>query len=191
MERTSRQQQILDAAVRVIEADGFSALTVRRVAGEVGVSEPALYRHFPNKLAILECLLDDFQEAVLSRFAALETMTGENPLGEFIGDLFETLGRRETLAPLLFSEEAFHAEPALKDRVFSMINHNAKKLAQAITAQQQRGAIRKDLDAESLSLLVMGCIRVTITRSSLSGGKVRLVDDKDRVAKVLTTVLKK
>lgn len=190
MERTNRQQEIIDAAVRVIEADGFSALTVRRVAGEVGVSEPALYRHFPNKLAILESILDDFQEAVISRFLALETMTGENPLGEFIAELFETLGRRETLAPLLFSEEAFHAEPALKTRVFDMITHNSKTLARAIAAQQQRGIIRTDIDAESLSLLVMGCIRVTITRSSLSGGKVRLVDEKDRVARVLTAVLK-
>lgn len=59
MERTNRQQEILDAAVRVIESRGFSGLTVRRVADEVGVSEPALYRHFSSKLALLECLLDD------------------------------------------------------------------------------------------------------------------------------------
>lgn len=190
MERTNRQQEILDAAVRVIEASGFSGLTVRRVADEVGVSEPALYRHFSSKLALLECLLDDFQEAVVGHFIALETMTGENPLETFIGELFDTLGRRETLAPLLFSEEAFHAEPALKDRVFDMITQNAKTLARAIGAQQQRGAIRADIPAESLSLVVMGCVRVTITRSSLSGGTVRLVDEKKRVAGVLTALLK-
>lgn len=189
MERTSRQQEILDAAVCVIETFGFSGLTVRRVADEVGVSEPALYRHFSGKLAIIESILDDFQEAVLSRFLALEKMNDAEPLNGFIGDLFDTLGKHETFAPLLFSEEAFHSEPALKNRVYSMMNENGKTLARAIASQQKRGTIRSDIDAEGLSLLVMGCIRVIITRSSLSGGAVRLKDEKDRVAVLLSTVL--
>lgn len=190
MERTSRQQEILAAAVHVIEAYGFRGLTIRRVADEVGVSEPALYRHFSGKLVILECLLDDFQEAVIGCFRALEGMSVANPLNDFIGELFETLGRRETLAPLLFSEEAFHAEPALKNRVFEMITQNSKTLARAISAQQKRGAIRKDIEAENLALIVMGCIRVTLTRCGLSGGTILLVDEKDRVAEVLTVLLK-
>ncbi len=191
MERTSRQQEILDAAVRIIGAHGFSALTVRRVAEMVGVSEPALYRHFPSKLAILECLLDDFQQAIVSLFVKLETMGGSNPLKDFIADLFEALSRRETIAPLLFSEEAFHAEPALKTRVYKMITSNAKMLARGLAAQQNRGAIRNDIEAEDLSLLVMGCIRVTITRCSLSNGKVHLVDEKGRVSDMLTILLKR
>ncbi len=190
MERTSRQQEILAAAVHVIDAYGFRGLTIRRVADEVGVSEPALYRHFPGKLAILECLLDDFQKAVIGCFMALEGMSGVNPLNDFIGELFETLDRRETLAPLLFSEEAFHAEPALKNRVFEMINQNSQTLARAISAQQKRGALRTDIEAENLALIVMGCIRVTLTRCSLSGGTVRLVGERDRVAGVLTALLK-
>lgn len=191
MERTNRQKEILDAAIRIIREHGFSAVTVRRVADEVGVSEPALYRHFPNKLAILECLLDDFQEAVLERFHALEKNVSANPLGDFIDELFDTLGTRESLASLLYSEEAFHAEPALKSRVFAMLTHNSNMLTRAITAQQKRSAVRNDIGAESVSLIVMGCIRVTITKCGLSDGKIRLVDEKKRVMNALNAVLKR
>lgn len=40
-------------AVRQIRARGFEALTLRGVAGELGVSQSALYRHFTNKSALL------------------------------------------------------------------------------------------------------------------------------------------
>ena len=43
------QREIVEAGVRIADADGLPLLTMRRVAGSLGVSTMALYRHVPNK----------------------------------------------------------------------------------------------------------------------------------------------
>jgi AcrR family transcriptional regulator len=65
MDETTRQplnrQRVLDAAVRVVDGEGLAALTMRRLGRELGVEAMSLYRHVPNK----EALLDGVVETVL------------------------------------------------------------------------------------------------------------------------------
>jgi AcrR family transcriptional regulator len=60
-------ERIVRAAVEIIERDGIDALSMRRVAGELGVATMSLYNHVENKSA----LLDAVAESVMSdmRFA--------------------------------------------------------------------------------------------------------------------------
>lgn len=48
---------ILDAAMRVLESEGASALTIRRVAGDVEYTAPVVYQHFAGKDALLLALI--------------------------------------------------------------------------------------------------------------------------------------
>jgi AcrR family transcriptional regulator len=49
----SRRDEILDAAERLLEAEGPSALSMRRIATELGMQAPSLYKHLPGKDAIV------------------------------------------------------------------------------------------------------------------------------------------
>lgn len=51
--------RILSAARAVLEKEGAASLTVRKVAGRAGLSPMAMYRHFQNKDALLNALMDD------------------------------------------------------------------------------------------------------------------------------------
>ena len=51
----SRKEQILQALAHMLEAEPGGRITTAGLAREVGVSEAALYRHFPSKAKI--CLL--------------------------------------------------------------------------------------------------------------------------------------
>jgi len=46
------RQRILDAAVKLVDAEGLNALTMRRLAGKLGVEGASLYKHIPNKAAL-------------------------------------------------------------------------------------------------------------------------------------------
>ncbi|PLP58408.1 hypothetical protein CYK37_16050 [Mesorhizobium loti] len=48
------EKRVLDAAFRTLDAHGFSGLTIRRIADELGVKNPALYWHFKNKQEIID-----------------------------------------------------------------------------------------------------------------------------------------
>lgn len=43
-----REKRIIDSARAIAEAEGWPAVTVRRLAAEIGFSQPILYRHFPR-----------------------------------------------------------------------------------------------------------------------------------------------
>ena len=63
------EPRVLDAAFRVLEQHGFEGLTIRRIADDLGVKNPALYWHFKNKQEIVNGmagrLLDRMSEAPL------------------------------------------------------------------------------------------------------------------------------
>ena len=51
---TLSREAIVQAAVRLIERDGADAVSMRRVAAELGVGTMSLYNHVPNKAALLD-----------------------------------------------------------------------------------------------------------------------------------------
>ena len=50
---------MLDAALRLVDAGGADALSLRSVAAAVGVAPNALYTYFPTKAALVSALVDD------------------------------------------------------------------------------------------------------------------------------------
>ncbi len=67
MKKTSRRQQILEALAHMLEASPGERITTARLAKEVGVSEAALYRHFPSKSKMFEGLIEFIEETIFSR----------------------------------------------------------------------------------------------------------------------------
>ncbi|MFG2407043.1 TetR/AcrR family transcriptional regulator [Streptomyces brevispora] len=55
---TDRARQILAAARDLLEAEGPDAVTMRRLAGCVGITAPSLYKHFPDKSSVVDALAD-------------------------------------------------------------------------------------------------------------------------------------
>jgi AcrR family transcriptional regulator len=67
------KQQIVDATRRVLAADGIKAVTMRRVAEEVGISAPSIYRHFEDRDAMVKAVLAEASQLFASyMFRALE-----------------------------------------------------------------------------------------------------------------------
>jgi AcrR family transcriptional regulator len=56
-ERLSRQV-ILEAALRIVDAEGIEAMTMRRLAATLGVNPMSIYHHLPNKAAVFAGLAE-------------------------------------------------------------------------------------------------------------------------------------
>ncbi|SFS17771.1 transcriptional regulator, TetR family [Dyella sp. OK004] len=70
MTRLTTAEKILRAAHRLFDSDGAEAVTMRRVADAVGITPMAIYRHFPNRDALLKRLSDDSFNAVAHEWKA-------------------------------------------------------------------------------------------------------------------------
>lgn len=69
--KVSRKQQILNALAHMLETAPGSRITTSALAKEVGVSEAALYRHFPSKAKMFEGLIEFIEESLFSRITVI------------------------------------------------------------------------------------------------------------------------
>ena len=52
------KDRILEAALRLFARDGYEAVSTSAIAGELGMAKSALYKHFPDKRAIFDSLVE-------------------------------------------------------------------------------------------------------------------------------------
>jgi TetR/AcrR family transcriptional regulator len=69
--RGSRAQEILQALARMLEISKGQRITTAALAAELGVSEAALYRHFPSKTRMFEGLIDFIEETIFGRISSI------------------------------------------------------------------------------------------------------------------------
>ncbi|WP_405897505.1 TetR/AcrR family transcriptional regulator [Streptomyces sp. NBC_00727] len=69
----ARQHQILAAARTLLEQEGPDALTMRRLAGGLGITAPSLYKHFPDKSSVVNALADAMLTETAEALEAAET----------------------------------------------------------------------------------------------------------------------
>jgi len=105
-DREAREQRITAAARQVAEAEGWSAVTIRRLADEIEYSQPVLYSHFKSRDAIVSAVaLEGFREIKTALHQAAHIST-------------DSLHARESvaIAYLDFARD----NPALYEAMFTM-----------------------------------------------------------------------
>lgn len=65
--KSNRKEEILQALAQMLETSPGQRITTAKLAAEVGVSEAALYRHFPSKARMFEGLIEFIEDTLLSR----------------------------------------------------------------------------------------------------------------------------
>jgi AcrR family transcriptional regulator len=105
-ERAEREHRITAAARLIAASEGWSAVTIRRLAEEIEYSQPVIYSHFKNRDAIVAAVaVEGFRElAIALRQAANESTDGRNAI------------RNVALAYLAFAS----GHPALYKAMFTM-----------------------------------------------------------------------
>lgn len=193
--RTERQQEILQAAMNIVSERGMSKLTIRNVAKAVGVTEPAVYRHFPSKLALLTALLEDLHAEINRYFRSLTPSVSAYPkvvlkdaLAATIGGLFQVIEEHPAYAVFFFSEEAFHSETGLRPILSGMMQETLKDLTGFFHHTQKNGACRNDLPAIEMAKVIMGSIRLTITWWHLGEEGSLLTEASGNLSSVLSTL---
>jgi TetR/AcrR family transcriptional regulator, tetracycline repressor protein len=59
-----RRADVVDGAIKLLDAEGLDGLTTRKLGAALNVQSPALYRHFPSKEALLDAMAEKLLEGV-------------------------------------------------------------------------------------------------------------------------------
>ncbi len=187
---SERQQHIIDVSMNLIIDQGMSNLTIRNIAKEINVSEPAIYRHFNSKYDILVALIETIQSTIVPIFSLIGQTENSNDLfTPFLTTLFTTIEKNRASALFVFSEEAFHNEPNLRPQLLNLLSIITTTIEKEFTALEMDTKKQTELSSHDKATITMSLIKFTVTKWHLSNGEIKLTQEIAPLSRLLQTLL--
>ncbi|MDD4144951.1 MAG: TetR family transcriptional regulator [Prolixibacteraceae bacterium] len=168
---TKRQQEIIETALDLINERGIQGLTIKNLSKKLGITEPAIYRHFDNKIQILVTLLDlqKSNTSVIFQAVLNSEETAVRKIERLFEKHFKSFAEMPSLTSVVFSEEMFRNEDKLIEKISEVIEYNNQTLLAIINEGQNKNEIRTDIDASHLVIFIMGALRLFVKKWQFAG----------------------
>ena len=103
-DRQARRAQIISAARRIAESEGWHSVTVRRLSDEISYSQPVLYAHFGSREGILSAVaLEGFHELGVALEKAKKRAKGDASIEGFASAYLAFASSSPALYEVMFS----------------------------------------------------------------------------------------
>jgi len=189
MNLTKRQKEIIDAALRLTAEGGIQNLTIKNVSGALGITEPALYRHFKNKAEIVKAMIANFEVMAEAAITDREA-DGLRGIETFVKSRFALVAGNPPLAKVMFSEELFMDDEEYSALLLDMMHRHRGSLRKMFLDAQKAGEIRRDIEVDMLFRLVLGPVRLLIKQWGMSNHAFNLIEEGNRLWEALCKTLK-
>jgi TetR/AcrR family transcriptional regulator len=171
--KISRRQHILQCLANMLEQEPGARITTAALAREVGVSEAALYRHFPSKARMFEGLIEFIEETLFSR---TNRIIAEEPQALLQLEMCLTLllgfaERNPGISRLLTGNALTGETERLHQRVNQVLEKFEMQLRQIVREAEAREGLRPTVTATATANLLMAVAEGRIAQFERSGFK--------------------
>lgn len=167
MELSRRQEEIVGAALVLAAEGGVANVTIKKLGEALGITEPAVYRHFASKAEIVKAMIRSFGFASDQTIAGIP-QTGMAGLKAFIASRFTLAANNPPLAKVMFAEELFMGEPEYAELVLGMMHSHRDALRRMFREAVAAGELRDDIEPDTLFRIVFGPVRLLIKQWAMS-----------------------
>jgi TetR/AcrR family transcriptional regulator len=158
--KISRKDQILQALARMLESAPGERITTAALAKEVGVSEAALYRHFPSKARMFEGLIKFIEETLFARISRIlsEESNAEIRCHNILLLLLTFCDKNPGMTRLLTGDALAGETERLRERIAQFFNRLEAQLKQVLREAQIRENMKPTISPAVLAnLLLASC----------------------------------
>jgi TetR/AcrR family transcriptional regulator len=158
--KVSRKDQILQALARMLEAAPGERITTAALAREVGVSEAALYRHFPSKARMFEGLIKFIEDTLFARISRIlnEESSAEIRCQSILLLLLTFCDKNPGMTRLLTGDALAGETERLRERIAQFFSRLEAQLKQILREAQIRENLKTTISSAALAnLLLASC----------------------------------
>ncbi len=166
----ARRREIADAALRIVAGQGLARFTALSIAREVGVSDAALFRHFPTMDAIVLAVVDRVEEILFEGFPPPDADPIAR-LGRFFERRVAVVRDNPGLARVIGSELlAQVAPPEGVARVAGFRRRSRAFVHRTLLEARRKGLLARGLAPDEATVLVLGAI-LALGHAGLGGAE--------------------
>ncbi len=153
----SRKEQILQSLARMLESAPGERITTAALAKEVGVSEAALYRHFPSKAKIFEGLIKFIEDTLFQRITRImnEDPSAESRCEKILLLLLTFCVKNPGLTRLLTGDALAGETERLRERIAQFFARVEAQLKQILREAQIRENLKSTISPSVLANLML------------------------------------
>ena len=158
--KTSRKELILRSLTQMLEASPGTRITTASLADQVGVSEAALYRHFPSKTKMFDDLIKFIEETLFSRISqVLKEEQSTNVRCYKVLTLILTFCERNPGMTRLLTGDALVGETEnLRMRISRFYDRIESQLKQMLREAQIRESMKPSASPAAVANLLMASV---------------------------------
>lgn len=162
--RGERRQLILETLAHMLQANQGEHITTAQLARAVGVSEAALYRHFPSKAKMFEGLIEFIEETLFTRINKIiaEESRAEARIQNILFLLLGFAGKNPGMARLLYGDVLVGETERLRRRVAQIYERIETQMKQILREAEVNENLH--LPVNDVAVLLLAVVEGSITR---------------------------
>ncbi|EGQ8308677.1 nucleoid occlusion factor SlmA [Vibrio parahaemolyticus] len=191
--KSNRREEILQALAQMLEsAEGASRITTAKLAKQVGVSEAALYRHFPSKARMFEGLIEFIEEALMTRINRI--LDDEKDTLERIRMVMHLIlafsERNPGLTRILSGHALMFENERLRERINQLFERIETQLRQVLRERKIREGKSFPVEERILAAQILGQVEGSLNRFVRSDFKYQPTANFDEYWALLSAQIK-
>lgn len=174
-----RRAVTVEAVIELAATQNPGEITTAAIAKHMGLTQGALFRHFPSKDAILQAVMKWVAERLLARVDKAAQAAG-SPLAAleavFMAHI-DFVAQHPGVPRMLFGELQRAVDTPAKRMARTLIDRYGKRLAALIEKGKAQGELAAEVDTAAAVVLFIGSIQGLIMQSLLAGNTKRMRSD--------------
>lgn len=188
MSTDERQRAIVAAVLALARERGPDAITTQDIADRMGVTQGAVFRHFPDKQAIWLAVFAWVRESLAATIAAATDRT-DSPLAKIEQAFLAHVGfivANPGVPRVMFHEMQYPGDSPVRAEVRAMIASYRERLTSLFRQAKAAGELPRNLDETLAPVAFIGAVQGLVIEASLAGDESRMVK---RARKLLPLLL--
>lgn len=186
-----RKTEILQAALDLAFEAGPDRLTTGMIADRLGLTQPAIYKHFRSKEDIWQSVADSLCDLIAANIAKSRdaSMTPERRLRQLVLGHLRLVRDNPALPQIMVMRDPTEAQSASLTQIRASMSKFRDNLIETIRQAQSVGRFRADIGASDGATLIFGIIQGLVLRLLLTRDPDILLKDGKRLLDLQLSLL--
>jgi AcrR family transcriptional regulator len=178
-----RKDEIVQTALDLAFKVGPDRVTTGMIAAHIGLTQPAIYKHFPRKDDLWRSVTTTLSAQIANNISTARhrAKTPVDHLRLLVMGHLKLVHATPALPEIMVARDPKGVRKLIRMEIRSVMTGFFDELTRAVKDAQRDGSLRQDLEAQDLATLIFGVIQSLVLRMLITRDTKTLQDDAERL----------